>query len=171
MLTARSRSLRLSRRGRAGGLRLHRRLLQRTDFTRHSAIWPRSHLRRGTASPHDCTLNLRSRRLQAALRAAPPLRFGPAGTSSSAAALCIYAESRAFSVGDAATIIKAASARLVADAQLSTRPRNRGRLKTNIIANASNAAVNSVMSAIVSGRRSAAVGRISGVVALKVVAL
>jgi hypothetical protein len=65
------------------------------------------------------------------LRCAQLLRFASAlrVTSSSAPALCACAESRAFGVGDSATIIKAASSRLVLDAQLSTRPRNRGRLK------------------------------------------
>ena len=65
------------------------------------------------------------------LRCAQLLRFAPAlwVTSSSAAARGAYAESRAFGVGDSATIIKAASSRIVLDAQLSTRPRNRGRLR------------------------------------------
>lgn len=64
------------------------------------------------------------------LRCAQLLRFAPAlrVTSSSAPARCAYAESRAFGLGDSATIIKAASSRLVFDAQTSTRPRNRGRL-------------------------------------------
>ena len=64
------------------------------------------------------------------LRCAQLLRFASAlrVTSSSAAARCAYAESRAFGVGDAATIIQAASTRCIVDAQLSTRPRNRGRL-------------------------------------------
>jgi len=65
------------------------------------------------------------------LRCAQLLRFAPAlrVTSSSAAARCAYAESRAFGVGDAASIIKPAPTRVVLAAQLSTRPRNRGRLK------------------------------------------
>ena len=65
------------------------------------------------------------------LRRAQLLRFASAlrVTSSSAAARCAYAESRAFGAGDSATIIKAASSRVVLDAQLLTRPRNRGRLK------------------------------------------
>src|SRR6185369_17978609 len=64
------------------------------------------------------------------LRCAQLLRFAPAlrVTSSSAAARCAYAESRAFGVGDAASIIKPAPTRVVLAAQLSTRPRNRGRL-------------------------------------------
>jgi hypothetical protein len=64
-------------------------------------------------------------------RCAQLLRFASAlrVTSSSAAAKCRYAESEAFGLHDAATIIEAASARLVADAQPLTRPRNRGRLK------------------------------------------
>jgi hypothetical protein len=59
------------------------------------------------------------------------LRFAPAlrVTSSSAAAVCAYAESRAFGVGDTASIIKPAPTRVVLDAQLSTRPRNRGNLR------------------------------------------
>ncbi len=63
-------------------------------------------------------------------RGAPLLRFASAlrVTSPSAAARCAYAESRAFGVGDATIIIKAASTRVVLDAKLSTRPRNRGRL-------------------------------------------
>lgn len=66
------------------------------------------------------------------LRSAQLLRFAPAlrVTSSSAAALCSYAESRAFGVCYATRIIKPASARLLVDAQLSTRPRNRSRLNT-----------------------------------------
>ena len=59
------------------------------------------------------------------LRFAPTLRV----TSSSAAARCAYAESTAFGVDDFATIIKAASSRVVRDAQPLTRPRNRGRLR------------------------------------------
>ena len=65
------------------------------------------------------------------LRSAQLLRFAPAlrVTSSSAAARCAYAESRAFGAGDAASIITPASTRLIVDAQLSTRPPNRGTLK------------------------------------------
>ena len=64
-------------------------------------------------------------------RCAQLLRFATAlrVTSPSAAARCAYAESRAFGAGDAATIIKAPSTRVMLDAQRSTRPRNRGRLK------------------------------------------
>lgn len=65
------------------------------------------------------------------LRCAQLLRFAPAlrVTSSSAAALCAYAESGAFGVGDSAAIINPPSTRLILDAQISTRARNRGRLK------------------------------------------
>ena len=65
------------------------------------------------------------------LRCAQLLRFAPAlrVTSSSATTGCAYAESRAFGVGDSATIIKPAASRLVLDAQLSTRPRNRGNFR------------------------------------------
>ena len=58
------------------------------------------------------------------LRCAPALRV----TSSSAAARCAYAESRAFGVNNAATSIKPASSHDMLDAQPSTRPRKRGRL-------------------------------------------
>ena len=71
------------------------------------------------SAPED--VKLRSAQL---LRCAPALRV----TSSSAAARCAYAESRAFGAGHAASIIKPASTRLILDAQLSTRPPNRGRL-------------------------------------------
>lgn len=68
------------------------------------------------------------------LRCAQLLRFAPAlrVTSSSAAARYRYAESGAFGLGDSATIIEAASSRAVVDAQLLTRPRNRGRLKVSL---------------------------------------
>ena len=68
------------------------------------------------------------------LRCAQLLRFASAlrVTFSSAAARCAYAESEAFGVRDSATIIKAASSRVVLDAQTSTRPRNRGRLKMHL---------------------------------------
>lgn len=64
------------------------------------------------------------------LRRAQLLRFASAlrVTSSSAAARCWYAESGAFGVRDSATTIQAASSLTFVDAQLSTRPRNRGRL-------------------------------------------
>ena len=64
------------------------------------------------------------------LRCAQLLRFASAlrVMSSSAAARCAYAESRAFGVVDFARIIKPASIRPIFDAQPSTRPPNRGRL-------------------------------------------
>ena len=70
------------------------------------------------------------------LREAQLLRFAPAQrvTSSSAAARCAHAESRAFGVLYAAFIIEAASARVVADAQPSIRPRNRGKLSQGVLA-------------------------------------
>jgi hypothetical protein len=65
------------------------------------------------------------------LRSAPLLRCAPAlrVTSSSAAARCAYAESRAFGASDSAIITKPASPRTRVDALLLTRPRNRGRLR------------------------------------------
>ena len=63
-------------------------------------------------------------------RSAQLLRFAAAlrVTSSSAAARCAYAESRAFGLCHPANIIKPAPARIIVAAQLPTRPPNRGRL-------------------------------------------
>ena len=54
------------------------------------------------------------------------------GDGTDAAALCSYAESRAFGVCYATRIIKPASARLLVDAQLSTRSRNRGTFSCDV---------------------------------------
>jgi|GEM_PF-5790451 len=118
------------RASRTGRVRLHRGLLQHASTPFRIGLSLASGFRaekrgccviaRLASAPDDVKLRS-SRSSSASLR---PWRV----TSSSATAVCRYAESGAFGVDDFATIIKPAPTRVVLDAQLSTRPRNRGRL-------------------------------------------
>src|ERR1043166_4917765 len=129
MRAARSHSFRRSRASRTGRVRLHRRLLQHPPPSLRPRLSRAGRLR---AERRVCyVIRIASAPADVKLRFAQLLRFAPAlrVTSSSAAARCAYAESRAFGLGDSATIIKPASIRFILDAQLSTRPPNRGRLR------------------------------------------
>src|SRR5581483_10235806 len=126
---ARSGSSSRSSGGRTGRVRLHRGLLQHAS----AAFRPRLSLADGVREEHrggGMTPRVASAPADVKLRCAQLLRFASAlrVTSSSAAALCAYAESRAFGIGDTAGMIKTAPAACPVVAQLLTRPRNRGRL-------------------------------------------